>query len=139
MRSPNDYSHLEHLKMLQGVISRMAQNSFLLKGWSVTLAAGLLAAAISDKQIYAALALFPTLVFWGLDAYYLQQERLFRALYDAVAAETGAPASPYSLDTRPHAQRAGSWLWTCGAPTVAGLHGAIIVVIFIVLKAASTR
>ena len=137
MQSPNGYSRLEHLKMLQGVISRMAQNSFLLKGWSVTLAAGLLAAAISDKQIYAALALFPTLIFWGLDAYYLRQERLFRALYDAVAAEADPPASPYSLDTRPYAQRVGSWLWTCSAPVVAGLHGVIIVVILIVLKAAS--
>jgi len=32
---------LKHLEMLQGVINRMANNSFLLKGWSVVLISAL--------------------------------------------------------------------------------------------------
>ena len=31
-------------------------------------------------------ALLPVLFFWGLDGYFLRQERLFRALYDRVRA-----------------------------------------------------
>jgi hypothetical protein len=31
----------DHLQMIQGIIYRMAQNSFQLKGWTVTLAAAL--------------------------------------------------------------------------------------------------
>lgn len=40
---------MRHLEMIQNVISRMASNSFLLKGWTVTLVVGLLAFATSRK------------------------------------------------------------------------------------------
>jgi hypothetical protein len=39
----NVFPKEKHLELIQAVISRMAGNSFLLKGWSVTLAAALLA------------------------------------------------------------------------------------------------
>jgi hypothetical protein len=41
-RVPGDFeeSELKHLEFIQGVIARLANNSFLLKGWSVTLVAG---------------------------------------------------------------------------------------------------
>jgi len=35
-----DCNVIKHLEMLQVVISRMAANSFILKGWTVTLVAG---------------------------------------------------------------------------------------------------
>ena len=65
--------------MIQNIISRMANNSFLLKGWTVTLVAGIF--AISSKEadkIYFLIAYIPVFVFWGLDSYYLLQERLYR-------------------------------------------------------------
>ena len=34
------------------------------------------------------IAFLPALVFWILDAYYLQQERLFRKLYDEASLST---------------------------------------------------
>ncbi len=34
--------------------------------------------------MYFLIAYVPTLVFWGLDAYYLLQERLYRALYNSI-------------------------------------------------------
>ncbi|MGX1266794.1 hypothetical protein RKD55_004738 [Rossellomorea marisflavi] len=36
---------MRHLELIQNVMSRMASNSFLLKGWTVTLVVGLLAFA----------------------------------------------------------------------------------------------
>ena len=76
---------LKHLEMLQAVIVRMGNNSFLLKGWSVTLVSALFAIALQDKvKVFVALAYFPAFIFWALDGFYLWQERLFRVLYDHV-------------------------------------------------------
>ena len=76
---------LKHLELVQGVINRMANNSFMLKGWAVTLVAGIFALAGKDTdKLYFLVAYIPVLVFWGLDAYYLLQERLYRSLYDKV-------------------------------------------------------
>lgn len=78
-------NHLKHLEMIQEIISRMASNSFALKGWAVTLVAGIFALAGKDtEKMYFLVAYLPIVVFWGLDSYYLLQERLYRALYDKV-------------------------------------------------------
>ena len=75
----------KHLELIQNVISRMAKNSFMLKGWAVTLVAGIFALASKDtNKLYFLVAYIPVLVFWGLDTYYLLQERLYRSLYDKV-------------------------------------------------------
>lgn len=58
---------LKHLEMIQNIINRMANNSFLLKGWAVTLVAGIF--ALSNKEadkIYFLVAYIPVLVFWGV-------------------------------------------------------------------------
>lgn len=75
----------KHLDYIQGVINRMASNSFALKGWAVTLIAGIFVLAGKDTdQMYFLVAYIPIIVFWGLDAFYLLQERLYRALYNKV-------------------------------------------------------
>lgn len=75
----------KHLDFIQGVINRMASNSFSLKGWAVTLIAGIFVLAGKDTdKMYFLVAYIPILVFWGLDSFYLLQERLYRALYNKV-------------------------------------------------------
>lgn len=76
---------IKHMEMIQGIINRMAGNSFALKGWAVTLVTGIF--ALSSKEadkMYFLIAYVPIIVFWGLDAYYLLQERLYRSLYNKV-------------------------------------------------------
>ena len=76
---------LKHLELIQGVINRLAGNSFYIKGWAVVLLSALLVLVVrEDRGELSLLGLLPVLVFWGLDAYFLWQERLFRALYDRV-------------------------------------------------------
>lgn len=76
---------IKHLEMIQGVINRMASNSFALKGWAVTLVAGIFVLAGKDTdKLYFLVAYIPVVVFWWLDAYYLLQERLYRSLYEKV-------------------------------------------------------
>jgi hypothetical protein len=89
-----------HLAMIQGVINRMGQNSFSLKGWAVTVAAGLfaLAAATDVNPWSCAAALLAVLTFWFLDAFYLRQERMFRALFDQVRRDLSGETD-YEMDT----------------------------------------
>src|SRR4051794_12614264 len=78
-----DPDRVKHLEMIQAIVTRMAGNSFLLKGWSVTIVAGLFALGGKDANATLVfLAIVPIVIFWGLDAYFLCQERCFRALYN---------------------------------------------------------
>lgn len=77
---------IAHLGFIQGVINRMGSNSFLVKGWTVALVAAIFALASKDsRSTFVYIALFPIIVFWLLDAYYLREEKLFRKLYEGVA------------------------------------------------------
>ena len=90
---------LEHLKMIQDIVSRMAGNSFLTKGWCVTLVAAIivLGAKEPDKR-FILVAFLPIVMFWTLDGYFLLQERLYRKLYDVVRTREGEE-SDFSMDT----------------------------------------
>lgn len=76
---------IKHLEMIQSNINRMAQNSFMLKGWALTLVVAMF--AFVPKQnvcFFVPIVLAPILIFALLDAYYLQLERKYRTLYDIV-------------------------------------------------------
>jgi hypothetical protein len=94
---------VKHLEMLQQVISRMATNSFMLKGWSVTLVVGFF--AVVDKteiHKYGWVALIPIVLFWILDGYFLRQERLFRMHYDFVRGNNSGDIVDFSMNTQPY-------------------------------------
>jgi hypothetical protein len=106
--------------MIQGVITRMANNSFLLKGWSVTLVAGLTAfAADKSDPSFAFIAVAVVTVFALLDAYYLALERLYRTLFTTAAADTGAPTWNLKVD----GPGFGQLLSALGSPSIWPLHG----------------
>lgn len=73
---------IRYLEIIQGIINRMASNSFYLKGWTVTLILGLL--ALKSELVSFYILLIPVLFFWLLDSYYLSLERKYRKLYDTV-------------------------------------------------------
>lgn len=70
---------VEELKIIQDIIKRMAFNSFLIKGWSITLVVATL--LLKGNKYQVLIAFIPLLVFWFLDAYFLWQERMYRELY----------------------------------------------------------
>lgn len=80
--------HREYLfkevDLVQEITKRMANNSFLIKGWTITLVVATLLLKGDQVQIY--ISLLPLLAFWFLDAYFLQQERLYRKLYNWIVA-----------------------------------------------------
>lgn len=75
---------LKHLEMIQAIITRMAQNSFMVKGWALTLVVALFAFVPKVESLFIPLAFAPIIFFMCLDAFYLQSERRYRKLYDIV-------------------------------------------------------
>ena len=76
---------LEHLKLIEDIISRLAHNSFALKGWSITLVTALLIfARVNENCLFLLIGLIPVIFFWILDSYYLWLEKRYRGLYDEV-------------------------------------------------------
>ncbi len=134
--SNSAYDKVKHLEMIQAVVTRMATNSFLLKGWSVTLIAALFALAAKEtNERYAILAFFPGLAFWALDGYYLHQERLFRALYDDARA-TGFADDPYTMNVESYNKK-GHYLSALSSKTVAGAHVFILAMVLAVVLLAA--
>jgi hypothetical protein len=73
---------IKELEIIQGIINRMANNSFLIKGWTITLVVVTL--LLKGNKYHTFIAFIPILVFWFLDAYFLRLERLYRRLYNWV-------------------------------------------------------
>ena len=71
---------IEEIKIIQDNIKRMSSNSFLIKGWVITLFSAMLLFKDSERLTMLFL-IIPISLFWILDAYFLKQERLFRELY----------------------------------------------------------
>lgn len=94
---------LKHLEFIQNVITRMNTNSFQIKGWTVTIIAAVLAIYASTKNYYFVLVgIFPTLLFWFLDSYYLTKERKFRGLYNDVAKVSKNPKKIKLFEIKPN-------------------------------------
>ncbi|WP_409470372.1 hypothetical protein [Streptomyces sp. HC307] len=98
---PLHADRLKHLEFVQAVITRLGNNSFLIKGWALTLAAGFLALSANEKSWQVAGAgVVPLFGFWFLDGYFLRQERLYRRLYDAVR-RPGSTVDVLSMNVGP--------------------------------------
>ena len=123
-----------HLGMIQSVINRMAGNSFLIKGWTVTLVAALFALAQKESNpVFMYLAYFPTIVFWLLDGYYLWQERMFRKLFDRIRTVREKEID-FSMDTSVVRSGAGSMGRAIFSVTLVLPYGVIIVSILTVIR-----
>lgn len=76
-------SELKHIEMIESVIVRMGQNSFAIKGWTMTLIVAICGlSAVGSEKNFAIFAIIPIIVFWFLDSFYLQRERKYRELYN---------------------------------------------------------
>jgi len=67
-------------EIVQDIISRMSNNQFYIKAWSVTLIVGTL--LLKGNIYHSFLAFMPWLIFWVYDSYFLRLEKLYRAHYE---------------------------------------------------------
>jgi hypothetical protein len=117
----------------------MAGNSFLIKGWCITLVSGLLGLAANGKNPrFIIVVFFPAFMFWMLDAYYLRQERLFRKKYDEVG-QLPEESTYFSMNISTVEKKVDSWLRVAFSKTLflfyGSMVGAILVAAFILWNA----
>lgn len=93
-----DEIKIKHLEFTQGIISRFSNNSFLIKGWTLTISLAGFGFYLSQHHpMILLLTLFGAISFWHLDSYYLRQEKLFRELYSKVASNN--VIAPFTMAT----------------------------------------
>jgi len=123
----------KHMEFIQGVINRLSQNSFLLKGWSVVLISALFALSATDSNpAFIFLAYIPAIIFWGLDGYFLWEEKKFRKLYDRVRG-LNEEEIDFSMDTTPVKGEAGDWWGATWSKTLIPFHGVLLLAIIVVM------
>jgi hypothetical protein len=128
---------LRHLDAIQQIINRLGQNSFTIRGWSVTLASvvfALLSTQGGAERNFVLVSLAPVWIFWGLDAFYVRKERLFRRLYAAQAhdlrtGETPGTVELFNMNVDPYRVDVPSLPKTLLAPHVAAVPATLTVIV----------
>lgn len=79
----------KEIDLIQSCITRMAQNSFMIKGWFVSIYAVILALLPEKVNMFLlCIALVAVnLIFWYLDGFFLRTEKVYRKIYDWVLEE----------------------------------------------------
>lgn len=83
-KEPLEKFFIEEIKIIQDIIKRLAFNSFMIKGWAITLVVVTL--LLKGDKYQVLISFIPLIVFWFLNAYFLWQERMYRKLYDWVVS-----------------------------------------------------
>ena len=125
---------LKHLEFIQNAINRMANNSFIIKGWCITLAVALIA-LLEKKDInkcYIVFSFLPLLFFWFLDAFYLKTERQYRRLYTDISKK-GKKEIDFSMDITLYKEWYVEALFSRTLlPFYLSLMGIVLVIIFMI-------
>jgi hypothetical protein len=133
-----DILHKE-IDLIQGVINRMANNSFLLKGWLISLIAVLLALSKDsllscDLKLIFLILCFPIIIFWYLDAFFLHREKCYRELYNWVIKNRMiSNENLYSLDFRPHQKKVKSIFRIMFSQTLFPFYGLAFLLLLILI------
>lgn len=123
---------IAHLSFIQGVINRMGNNSFIIKGWAVTLLTVLFALLSGkDNKISLFIPIAPLFLFWWLDAYFLHQERLYRKLYDKVAQEI-EPCEHFGMNAYKYRDEVAT-LWRVAVSKTLLSFYAVLLIVYIAL------
>ena len=109
---------VEHLKLIQGVVTRMAANSSQMKTWAVSLvtAAFVFSGLTNDPHWLIPLGgCVPVIAFWVMDARYLHLEKCYIQLHSTVLKDKGV--REFDLDYQPYVKNVTSvwkiaWSWS---------------------------
>lgn len=128
-----DNHKLKHLEFIQNIITRMNSNSFLIKGWTITLVSALYALAAKDSNsFYVLITYIPIPIFWILDGFYISQERQYRDLYSQIT-ETNENDIDFSLDASSFDNGRNTWLNGIASKTLIPFYGIALVVTIVAM------
>lgn len=111
----------------------MNSNSFLIKGWTITLVSALFALSANDANInYVLISYIVILVFWVLDGFYISIERQYRDLYNDVAQKTEEEID-FSMNTSIYKRGNRTWWNGIFSKTLWPFYGIIFVITLLVV------
>lgn len=121
----------KHLEFIQNVITRMNSNSFLIKGWSVTLVSALFALAAKDSNMNYVLISYITIpIFWMLDGFFISKERQYRALYSDVCKKNNID---FNMNTDNYKSKNRTWISGIFSDTLIPFYGIFIGITLLVM------
>jgi len=94
----------KEIDLIQSCINRMDSNSFIIKGWMITLVTALVA-FLADKVSICLICLLSFIIvfcFWYLDGFFLKIERLYRKKYEWVIKMRPERNLTFLYDLNPH-------------------------------------
>lgn len=131
----------KEIDLIQGCINRMAKNSFMVKGWALTIFAGVFAVSkteiINNLLLLICSVLVPYLAFWSLDTFFLYTERRYRKMYAWVLQERkkGNTEFQYDLDPERFNKEGGSMVQSFFSKTLLLFYGVpTLVIILLVIR-----
>lgn len=117
----------KYLEFIQGVINRLSSNTFLFKGWSITIIVAVFTAMVTTQNYTLVwLSLGATLIFWFIDAYYLMLEQSYRKLYGKIA-ETDIDKIDYKMNIKQYICFS-AWVKAFKRPVLLMFYGTVLVI-----------
>ncbi|MDD3685668.1 MAG: hypothetical protein PHE56_02760 [Bacteroidales bacterium] len=124
---------IKHLEFIQNVITRMNTNSFLIKGWTITIVSALFALAAKDSNSnFVTVSYIAIPVFWILDGFFIAVERRFRDLY-AEVAKKAEDAIDFKMDTSEFNKGDRTWIAGIFSKTLLPFYGISVVTTLIIM------
>ena len=127
----------KEIDLIQACITRMAQNSFLIKGWTISIVAVVMALAdkANNPALLSAILLIPLISFWYLDAFFLRTERMYRQMYTWVLDKRrhGDGDMLYDLNPNRFKDKVDSRLMIMWSETLRWFYGVPVLIVIVII------
>ncbi len=132
----------KEIDLIQNCINRMAQNSFMLKGWALTIFAGVTAFTkgenFSNSVTLICTTIIPYVCFWILDTFFLRTEKKYRKMYEDMLTKRKVNNTEGQYELNPQTIKVDSFLKVMFSITMVVFYG-IPLLASIVLLVISVR
>lgn len=120
-----------YLSQIQEIVKRMGSNSFVVKGWFITLITAMYAVYFHNNDFRSLIGvIIVSLLFWYHDAYYLSLERSYRNFFDR-ARMMNSSEIDFSLELKKEDRV--SLISSAFRPILIGSYGVVILGTLLVL------
>ena len=125
----------KHLEFIENAITRMNTNSFMIKGWTITLVSALFALAAKDaNRLYVFIAYIPLPLFWILDGFFLSKERQYRGLYNKVSVLEENKID-FSMNTKEFYKDKNTWICSIFSKTLVTFYIILLLLTLVIMFA----
>lgn len=111
----------------------MNSNSFLIKGWTITLVSALFALAAKESNLkFAIISYIVIPVFWILDGFYISQEKQYRKLYEEITVLEEEKIN-FTMDASIYNSVDSTWLNGIFSKTLIPFYGISILITLLIM------